>query len=127
MDSALWRWRADAVRKETIHTCSRARSVLARPRKCRPGAGIRRARGRGSRHFPADTGGANWRPRVTPDGRYIVFCSTRSGRQNVWRIDFDGGNPTRLTSGEGEGTPYVSPDGHWLYYTNYAVTPNAIE
>ena len=83
--------------------------------------------GTGARQLTADTGGANWRPRATPDGRYIVFCSTRAGRQNVWRMDADGSNPTRLTSGEGEGSPYVSPDGQWLYYTNHAVTPAAIE
>ena len=83
--------------------------------------------GTGARQLTADTGGANWRPRATPEGRYIVFCSTRAGRQNIWRMDVDGSNPTRLTSGEGEGSPYVSPDGQWLYYTNHAVTPAAIE
>src|SRR5205085_6916082 len=49
------------------------------------------------------------------------------GRQNVWRMDADGGNPLRLTAGESEGSPYVSPDGRWVYYTNYAVSPAAIE
>jgi Tol biopolymer transport system component/DNA-binding winged helix-turn-helix (wHTH) protein len=88
---------------------------------------IMNADGSGARQLTAETGGANWRPRATPDGRFIVFTSTRSGRQNIWRMDADGSNPTRLTSGAGEGTPYVSPDGHWVYYTNHAVTPSAIE
>lgn len=88
---------------------------------------IMNADGSGARQLTADTGGANWRPRATPDGRHIVFTSTRSGRWNIWRMDIDGSNPQQLTSGEGEGTPYPSPDGRWLYYSNYAVTPSAIE
>jgi Tol biopolymer transport system component/DNA-binding winged helix-turn-helix (wHTH) protein len=88
---------------------------------------IMNADGTAARQLTADTGGANWRPRATPDGRHIVFTSNRGGRQNIWRMDVDGSNPIRLTSGEGEGTPYVSPDGRWLYYTNHAVTPAAIE
>ncbi|HEX3227975.1 MAG TPA: hypothetical protein VHQ95_03365, partial [Pyrinomonadaceae bacterium] len=88
---------------------------------------IMNADGTGARQLTADTGGANWRPRSTPDGRYIIFTSTRAGKQNIWRMDADGSNPTQLTMGAVEGTPYLSPDGRWLYYTNYAVSPNAIE
>jgi TolB protein len=85
------------------------------------------ADGTGARQLTADAGSVNWRPRSTPDGRYVIFISNRSGKQNIWRMDADGSNPTQLTMGEVEGTPYVSSDGHWLYYTNYTVSPNAIE
>jgi Tol biopolymer transport system component/DNA-binding winged helix-turn-helix (wHTH) protein len=88
---------------------------------------IMNADGTGTRQLTADPGGVNWRPRSTPDGRYIIFISNRSGKQNIWRMDADGSNPTRLTTGEVEGTPYLSADGRWLYYTNYAVSPIAIE
>jgi Tol biopolymer transport system component len=89
---------------------------------------IMNADGTGVRQLTADTGGVNWRPRSTPDGRYIIFTSTRSGgKWNIWRMDADGSNPTPLTMGQGEGMPYISSDGRWLYYTNYAVSPSAIE
>lgn len=88
---------------------------------------IMNADGTGVRQLTTDTGGLNWRPRATPDGRHIVFVCTRDGRQNVWRMDADGSNLRQLTSGAGETTPYVSPDGQWLYYTNSAIKPSAIE
>jgi Tol biopolymer transport system component len=33
--------------------------------------------------------GRNYGPRVTPDGRYIVFISDRSGKNDIWRTDID--------------------------------------
>ena len=85
------------------------------------------ADGTGVHQLTAETGSVNYRPRATPDGRHIVFISTRAGQQNVWRMDADGSNPRQLTFGAGETTPYVSPDGQWLYYTNFSVKPSAIE
>ena len=41
----------------------------------------------------------NVSPVVTADGRYIVFASWQDGRRNLWRMNFDGSNPMRLTSG----------------------------
>src|SRR6185369_9054043 len=32
-------------------------------------------------------------PTVSPDGKYIIFQSNRSGARNLWRIDLDGNNP----------------------------------
>ena len=32
-------------------------------------------------------------PSVTPDGRYVVFTSDRSGKRCTWRVDIDGSNP----------------------------------
>ena len=57
----------------------------------------------------------NW-PRVTADGRYIVFHSTRTGTLEIWRMDIDGGNPVPLTSGGNNYMPSVSPDGKWVVY-----------
>jgi eukaryotic-like serine/threonine-protein kinase len=54
-------------------------------------------------------------PSSCGDGRHIVFNILR-GVPNVWRIDADGSNPTRLTSSQGELSPDCSPDGKWLVY-----------
>jgi len=42
--------------------------------------------------------GENVNPVATPDGKYIVFKSSRSGVFNLWRMDADGSNPIRLTN-----------------------------
>ena len=37
-------------------------------------------------------------PRFSPDGRTIAFTSDRSGIENIWLMDADGGNPQALTT-----------------------------
>jgi serine/threonine protein kinase len=56
-------------------------------------------------------------PVVTPDGRYVVFVSWEDNKKNVWRINMDGSNPVRLTSGLSDSFPAVSPDSRWVLYT----------
>jgi serine/threonine protein kinase len=53
---------------------------------------------------------------VCGDGKHIVFTSTRSGALNVWRMDFDGSNWQRLTSGQVDQNPSCSADGHWVLF-----------
>ncbi len=60
--------------------------------------------------------GNNKRPSVSPDGRFVVFVSDRTGNDHVWRMDIDGGNPIQLTNGIGEKNPQCSPDGSWVVY-----------
>ena len=55
-------------------------------------------------------------PRYSPDGKTIAFTSDRSGIENVWLMDADGGNPRALTT---EKDSYVrsaawTPDGNYL-------------
>jgi serine/threonine protein kinase/Tol biopolymer transport system component len=50
------------------------------------------------------------------DGRSIVFQALSEGRMNIWRMDADGSNATRLTHGETDYTPDCSSDGKWLAY-----------
>jgi Tol biopolymer transport system component len=48
---------------------------------------------------------------VSPDGKKIVFTSTRSGDLELWIMDIDGGNQKQLTSGLGyDGGAFFSPD-----------------
>jgi serine/threonine protein kinase/Tol biopolymer transport system component len=61
-------------------------------------------------------------PEVSPDGRYVVFQSTRSGRFNLWRSDLDGGNLKQLTSGGDDAIPNFSPDGKWVIYDSIVTT-----
>ena len=55
-------------------------------------------------------------PRMSPDGRYIFFTSTRSGSSQVWRMNVDGTNQVQLTKREGGHPVFVTPDGKWLYF-----------
>ncbi len=59
-------------------------------------------------------------PVVSPDGRYIVFQSSRNATgdraYNIWRIDADGRNPTQLTRGTYDSEPAFSPDGESVVY-----------
>jgi Tol biopolymer transport system component/DNA-binding winged helix-turn-helix (wHTH) protein len=53
---------------------------------------------------------------VSPDDRYLVFSSDRSGTYNLWRVELGGGELVRLTSGEGDVSPRFSPDGSWIVF-----------
>lgn len=56
-------------------------------------------------------------PVVAPDGRYVVFVSWEDNKKNVWRMNIDGSNPVRLTSGLSDAFPAISPDSRWVIYT----------
>jgi TolB protein len=61
----------------------------------------------------------NYHPWVTPNGRNIVFTSTRShGIRRIWRMDTDGGNLKQLTEGPGGIYPRTSPDGRWVVFSS---------
>jgi Tol biopolymer transport system component len=60
-------------------------------------------------------GGYNAEGSYSPDGKHIVFCSNRSGPQNLelYVMDRDGKNVRQLTHAPGcyNGGPFFSPDG----------------
>ncbi len=56
-------------------------------------------------------------PSWSRDGRWIYFCSNRSGdRQQIWRMPAEGGQAVRVTKNGGF-EALVSPDGKTLYYS----------
>ena len=66
-------------------------------------------------------------PQYSPDGKRIVFQSTRSGNFEIWRADADGANLIQLTSFRGPltGTPRWSPDGRQIGFdTRPGAHPN---
>ncbi|MEM8599350.1 MAG: hypothetical protein AAGF99_05480 [Bacteroidota bacterium] len=54
---------------------------------------------------------------VSPDGRYIVYTTDRTGDLELWRYDLETGDDLQLTSGLGyDGGAFFSPDGTKLVW-----------
>jgi serine/threonine protein kinase/Tol biopolymer transport system component len=63
--------------------------------------------------------GDNYSPATSPDGRFIVFSSNRTGRFNIWRMNADdGSDPTQITFSDGNFYPSCSSDSQWIAYDN---------
>jgi Tol biopolymer transport system component len=60
----------------------------------------------------------DYNAQYSPDGKRIVFHSTRSGASEIWASDADGSNAVRLTnfSAPITGSPRWSPDGQWIVF-----------
>jgi len=57
-------------------------------------------------------------PVFTPDGRSLVFYSTRNGAWALWTIGVDGGNPRKIVGGAaGTIYPLISPKGDTIVFT----------
>jgi WD40 repeat protein len=58
----------------------------------------------------------NWRPRLSPDGRWVVYVSNSSGEPNVYARPFgQPGSPVRVSINGGN-NPRWAPDGRSIYY-----------
>ena len=65
-------------------------------------------------------------PEYSADGKWVYFCSNRSGTWDTWRMPADGAGPDdrlaeKITdSAETQDWfPHISPDGKWLYTISY--------
>lgn len=57
------------------------------------------------------------RPSMSPDGKFIVYASPRSGHGDIYRVDITGTKTTRLTNNKGyEGDPVFSPNGKTIAF-----------
>jgi serine/threonine protein kinase len=57
---------------------------------------------------------------VSPDGRFVVFSSNRSGNFNIWRMELATGEQNQLTQGtELDSQPECSPDGQWVLFKSW--------
>jgi len=54
-------------------------------------------------------------PYWSRDGKWIYFASTRTGREEIWKMLYSGGEPIQITRNSGD-TPQESSDGGFLYF-----------
>jgi len=54
--------------------------------------------------------------KFSPDGKRIVFGSSRSGTNEIWVSEADGSNARQITSSQQAGSPRWSPDGQFIAF-----------
>jgi TolB protein len=64
----------------------------------------------------------------SPDGKYIWYNGSHSGRMHLWRMKPDGSGREEMTTGElNDWFPHISPDGKWIAFISFLpdVDPNS--
>jgi len=65
-------------------------------------------------------------PRISPDGKTLVYSATYEGPKEVYTMPLEGGIPTRWTYSEGSNAVGWTPDGNIIYQTSeFGKLPNA--
>ncbi len=55
----------------------------------------------------------------SPNGKDLVFCGSRDGKYDIYKVPSKGGNEIRLTDAEGlDDGPEYSPDGKYIYFNS---------
>src|SRR6202035_5776183 len=67
-----------------------------------------------------DYAGLDYDPVVSPDGRWLVFCSERRGNPDLYVLDLQrGGDPRILIESDFlEDQPAFSPDGRFVFFVS---------
>jgi Tol biopolymer transport system component len=83
------------------------------------------------RQLTKNAGRRNQNPVVSPDNRFIVFVSDRTGADRLWIMNRDGSDPRQLTAPSEdkqiqEFAPHFSPDGGWIFYSAFRGTSSSI-
>jgi Tol biopolymer transport system component/DNA-binding winged helix-turn-helix (wHTH) protein len=55
-------------------------------------------------------------PKLSADGRFLIFMSNRTGQMEVWRSDANGTNTKQLTTNGNVKDSIISPDGEAVFY-----------
>ncbi|MFN9370949.1 MAG: TolB family protein [Planctomycetaceae bacterium] len=68
-------------------------------------------------HRLTDAAGYDAEGSFSPDGRQIVFTSTRDGDPDIYIMNSDGTEVRQITNAPGyDGGPFFSPDGKWIVF-----------
>jgi TolB protein len=71
----------------------------------------------GRRVLPTLDGTMSFAPRFAPDGRTVAYSLNQGGNTDLYRMNIDGGQSTRLTSAPSiETAPSYSPDGRRIVF-----------
>ena len=57
-----------------------------------------------------------WSQTISPDGKWLVYVDTTTGKSNLWKVSTAGGNPIQLTALNSY-LPAISPDGKLVAYS----------
>jgi DNA-binding winged helix-turn-helix (wHTH) protein/Tol biopolymer transport system component len=60
--------------------------------------------------------GRDYQPAISRDGKLIVFVSTRTGSDQLWRMAADGSDQILLTPMKGVRSPSLTEDGQWVVF-----------
>jgi Tol biopolymer transport system component/DNA-binding winged helix-turn-helix (wHTH) protein len=55
-------------------------------------------------------------PKLSADGRFLIFMSNRTGQMDVWRADANGTNAKQLTANGNVTDSIISPGGETVFY-----------
>ena len=58
-------------------------------------------------------------PSYSRDGKWLYFASSRTGRNEIWKMAAEGGAAVQVTKNGGL-VAFESTDGKWLYYSKSA-------